>query len=142
MGGDTTTKSLLRGAFRDAVRAPERVASSGEEEGEVGCVGPTEKPDGREDDGSIQRDGGGGDVGDQGEYSHGGFQLGEGGGAYSDGVQGGADCGGFHVSGGGPYPQGVKVLPWHWPCGGDVEGSVGYFKSPARILHHLPQLPP
>ena len=35
-----------------------------------------------------------------------------------------------------------KVLTWHWPLGGDVEGSGVDFKSPARSLHHLPQIPP
>ena len=36
MGSETPTKSLLRGDFGDAGRAPERVASGGEEEGEGG----------------------------------------------------------------------------------------------------------
>ena len=52
-----------------------------------------------------------------------------------------ADCGGGHVAGGSPDPQGEMGLPWHFPCGGDVEGSGGDFKSPAHILHHLPRLP-
>ena len=39
-------------------------------------------------------------------------------------------------------PQEVKGLLWNWPRGGDVEGSGGDLKSPARSLHHLPRLPP
>ena len=34
--------------------------------------------------------------------------------------------------GGGSDPQWGKGLPWHWNCGGDVEGSGGNFKSPDR----------
>ena len=37
---------------------------------------------------------------------------------------------------------GEEGLPGHWPCGGDVEGSGGDFKSPAHGLHQLPRLPP
>ena len=46
------------------------------------------------------------------------------------------------MSGGGPASQGEKLPPWHWPRGGDVEGSGSDFKSPAHSLHHLPRLPP
>ena len=46
------------------------------------------------------------------------------------------------MAGGDPDSQGGKRLPWHWPCGGDVEGSGGDFKSPDHSLRHLPQLPP
>ena len=69
----------------------------------------------------------GGDGGDQGEDAYVGFQLGEGGGARSDDVHRGAACGGEHVAGGGSNPQGKKGILWHWPCGGDVEGSGGDF---------------
>ena len=44
--------------------------------------------------------------------------------------------------GSGPDPQWERGIPWHWPCGSDVEGSDGDFKSLAHILHHLPRLPP
>ena len=57
-------------------------------------------------------------------------------------VKGGATGGGGHMSGGVTDPQGEKGLPWHWPRGGDVEGSGGDFKYPAHSLHHFPQLPP
>ena len=40
--------------------------------------------------------------------------------------------------GGGPDPQGVRVIMWHWPRGGDVEGSCIDFKSLAHSLHCLP----
>ena len=66
----------------------------------------------------------------------------EGGGARSEVVWGGVACIGVHVEGGGPYPQGVEILPWNWPRGGYVEVSGGDFKSPAHSLHHLPRLPP
>ena len=82
MGGETPTKSSLRGAFGDAGRAPERVASSGEEEGEGG--------------GGVR----GGDNGEKqgGVYIiYGGIKLGDGGGTCVDGVQGGATGGGDHV---------------------------------------------
>ena len=46
------------------------------------------------------------------------------------------------MTGGGPDTQGKRILPRHWPCGGDVGGSGGYFISTFHILHHLPQLPP
>ena len=46
------------------------------------------------------------------------------------------------MTGGGPHPRGVKLLSWNWPCGGDVEGSGRYFKSPAHSLRRLPRLPP
>ena len=39
-------------------------------------------------------------------------------------------------------PKGGGLLPWHWPRGGDVEGSGRNFKFPAHSLHHLPRLPP
>ena len=44
--------------------------------------------------------------------------------------------------GGGSYTQGVKGIPWHWPCGDDVEGSGSDFEFPDHSLHRLPQLPP
>ena len=46
------------------------------------------------------------------------------------------------MTGGGPNIQGERLIPLHWPCGGDVEGSGRNFKSPAHSLHHLPRLPP
>ena len=46
------------------------------------------------------------------------------------------------MAGGGPGCQGGKVLLWHWPCGGDIEGSDGGFKLTAHVLYHLPRLPP
>ena len=74
--------------------------------------------------------------------TYGGVQLGEGGGTRPDIVQGGATGGGGHVAGSSPAPQGGKGLLWHWPHGGDVEGSGGDFKFPAQSLHHLPRIPP
>ena len=142
MGGDTTTQSPLRGALQDAGQAPERVVSSGKEEGEGGGGSQTVISDRRDDKGRTQWDGGRGYGGDQVEDAYRGFQLGEGGGSRSDSVQVGSACGGFQVAGVGPDPQVGKVLMWHWPCGGYVEGSGGNFKPPARSLHHLPQLPP
>ena len=142
MGGEETTKLTLLGAFWDAGQTPERVASGGKEEGEgVGGV-QTGETDGRDDNGRTQQDRGGEDGGEKVEDAYGGFQLGEGGGACSDGVHGGTACGGVHMVGGGPDSQGEKGLPWHWACGGDVEGSGGNFKLPAHSLHRLPRLPP
>ena len=46
------------------------------------------------------------------------------------------------MEGGGPDSQGKDGLPGHWPCGGDVEGSGGDFKSPAHGLHHIPLITP
>ena len=46
------------------------------------------------------------------------------------------------MTGGGSDPQVRRRLPWHWPCGGDVEGSGRNFKLLAHSLHHLPQIPP
>ena len=46
------------------------------------------------------------------------------------------------MKGGGSDSQEGKGIPWHWPRGGDVEGSGGDFKFPSRRLHHLPRLPP
>ena len=46
------------------------------------------------------------------------------------------------MAGGGTDSQGEEGLPGHWPRGWDLEGSGGYFKSPAHSLHHLPRLPP
>ena len=43
---------------------------------------------------------------------------------------------------GDPDSQGEEGLPGHRPCGGDVEGSGGDFKSLAHGLHHLPRLTP
>ena len=86
--------------------------------------------------------GGGGDGGEQGGDTYRGFQLGEGGGTHPDGVWVGVTGGGGHVAGGGTDSQGEKGIPWHWPLGGDVEGSGGDFKLPAHSLHHLPRIPP
>ena len=58
MAGDTTPQSLLQGAFQDAGRAPERVDRGGEKEGKRGGGGQTGKPDGREDNGTTQQNGG------------------------------------------------------------------------------------
>ena len=137
-----TTKSPLRGAFWDAGRTPERVASGAKEEGEGGGGDLTGEPDGREEYARTRQDREGGDGGEQREDAYGGFQLVEGGGARSEVVLGGVACIGVHVEGGGPYPQGVEILPWNWPRGGYVEVSGGDFKSPAHSLHHLPRLPP
>ena len=78
----------------------------------------------------------------QGEDAYGGFQLVEGGGYRSDGVRGGAACGGEHVSGSGSDTQVGKGLPWYWPRGGDIVDCGRDFKSPDHSLHHLPRLPP
>ena len=51
------------GSFQDAGRAPERVDIGGEKEGKRGGGSQTGKTDGREDDGTNQRDGVGGDIG-------------------------------------------------------------------------------
>ena len=48
---------------------------------------------------------------------------------------------GVVVEGGGPDLQWGRVLLWHRPRGGDVEGSGRKFKTLARSLHHLPQIP-
>ena len=53
MGGETTTKLPLQGAFWDAGQAPEKVASGGEEEVEGGGGGRGG------DDGEQQGEGGG-----------------------------------------------------------------------------------
>ena len=101
---------------------------------------------GGDKEGGKGKDGGGG--GDNtgkkqgGVYRvYGGVQLEDGGRSGPDGVQGGATTGGGHIAGSGTDSQGRKVLTWHWPCGGDVEGSGRDFKSPTRGLHHRPPLP-
>ena len=132
MDGDTTTQSTLRGDVGDVGKTPEDVA-----------VGSEKCREGRDDD-----DKGRDDV-EQGDNSvsasdgaYGGGQLGNGSGPSTDGVPGGETGGGGHMAVGGPDSQGEEGLTGRWPCGGDVEGSGGDFKSPAHSLHHLPRLPP
>ena len=66
------------------------------------------------------------------------MHLDEGSGTHLDGVTGGEASGGSHVEGGGTDSKGEEGLLEYWPCGGDVEGSGGDFKSPAHSLHQLP----
>ena len=70
------------------------------------------------------------------------MHLDEGSGTCPGGVPGVEDSGGSHVADGGNDYKGEEGLPEYWPCGGDVEGSGGDFKSPAHSVHHLPRLPP
>ena len=46
------------------------------------------------------------------------------------------------MAGGDTDSQGEEGLLRHWPRGGDVEVSGGYFKSPAHGLYSLTRLPP
>ena len=63
-------------------------------------------------------------------------KLDEGRGPRPGNIPGGKSRGGGNVSGGSPDTQGEEGIPGHWPCGGDVEGSGGNFKSPVHSLHH------
>ena len=71
MSGETTTQSPLQGSLRDTGRSPERVVSSGKEEGYGGGRGRTVKYNRREDGGRTRWYGGEGDGGDQGEDAYG-----------------------------------------------------------------------
>ena len=64
--------------------------------------------------------------------------LAEGGEVYPYSLLGRPAGRGVHVTGGGPDPQGRRVLPRHWTGGGGVGSVDGHYKFSLRQLHLLP----